>query len=166
MHLLMLKTWSGLSKVGNICSLSFPGGVHFKLSPLARLFCCRILFRLSRIITNMSGVSPYDVCWRRQCWRAVRLKWHGDTSHPLPLSISSRCSRLMELLIGENSGFPDARFPCRWDVWGGRPCPYLLLQKRRVILLLLCVSHFGGEPKYPTTMLFTWLHLHFSLAFL
>lgn len=35
----------------------------------------------------------------------VWLNWHSDIVHPLPLSISSRCSRLIELLIGGNSGF-------------------------------------------------------------
>lgn len=124
MRLLMLKTWSVLSKVGkSSCPLSFPRGVHFqhKLSRPARLFCCRIPFLI--IPDNYKYVRRVTV-WRPLTparWRAVRLKWHGDISHPLPLSISSRCSRLMELLIGENSSFLDARFPCRWDVWGVDP---------------------------------------------
>ena len=65
--------------------------------PQPGCFVATSRFLLSQIITNMSDVSPYDVRWRR---RAAWLKRHGDASHPLSLSISSQCSRLMELLIG------------------------------------------------------------------
>lgn len=144
MRLLMPKTWSGLSKVGASCSLSFPWGVQPKRSPLT-LACFFLLpafrFLLSRIITNMSGVSPYDAHWRRRVGEPSG--WNDTVIHLtlLPLSISSRCSRLMELLIGEISGFLDARFPYRWGRVGGRPHSYLLSQKAQVTPLLVCVFH-------------------------
>lgn len=134
MSLLMLKTWSGLSEVGS-CSLSFPSR-----SPALSSGCCVAAFRffLSQIITNMSAVTSADAGW-------------NDTSHPLPLSISSRCSRLMELLIGGNSGFPDARFPRGRDVWGVDPVLICCCSRKPLRCSYMCL-----HLSYPTT-LFIWL---------
>lgn len=121
-----------------------------------RLFCCRISlliipdnYKYVRRVTAWRLLTPAP-------WRAGRLKWHGDTSHPLPLSISSRCSRLMELLIGENWGFLDG--PVAWWMgrMGGRPLPYLPLQKAE----LLC-RVFSTPPQctQPQSFLFGFLHI-------
>lgn len=149
MRLLMLKTWSGLSKVGeSSCSLSFPRGVQNHRPQLA-CFVAAFRFLLSQIITDVSAVSPDDVCWRRH----VGERWHGDTSHPLPLSISSRCSRLMELLIGENAGFLDARFLVDGMYGGSTPA---LSAAAEIRLTLMCVFHSGGAT---TMFLFGFFYI-------
>lgn len=75
-------------------------------------------------------------------WRAVRLKWHGGVSHPLWLSISSQRSRLMELLIGENTGFLDGQLPCD---------PILIFCCRKTSYSAAFASHCRKVLMYPNT---------------
>lgn len=113
----------------------------------AGLFCCHISFL----------IIPDNYKYVRR--RAVWLKWHGDASHPLSLSISSQCSRLMELLIGENPGFLDARLSCGRLLWGESTPSLSLAAQRRVALLLLFLTVDKYRCTQPPCFLLGFLYI-------
>jgi len=88
---------------------------------------CLFLFQIKNIrLFFFCRRSPFLIIADNYKYVRRVAAWRPWTPAPRltrsPLSISSRCSRLMELLIGGEVGFPRPG-------GGGRPRPYLLLQK-------------------------------------